>query len=86
MVWDSVGHEPPCQRIWKGLHLIAQVTAFNVLFHIVTDPWPPEVNGYEFCHFPSARVAGDWGIMVGLHNAVLKLVIKGDVHLSSVEY
>ena len=61
-------------------------TAFNILCHVVTDPWPPEVTGDEFCHFPSTRVAGDQGVMVSLHNVVPKLVIKGDVHLSSVEY
>ena len=31
MAWDSVGHELPCQKCWESLHLVAQVTAFNVL-------------------------------------------------------
>jgi len=31
-------------------------------------------------------VASDWGVMVGLHNVMPKLAIKGDIYLSTVEY
>ena len=52
MAWGSIGHVLPCQRSWEALHPIAQVTTFNVLCHIATNPWPPEVAGVKFCHFP----------------------------------
>ena len=51
-----------------------------------TDPWPPEVVDDKFSHFPLARVASDWGVVVSLHNVMPKLPIKGDIYLSSVEY
>jgi len=86
MVQDSVWDEVPHWRCWEGFCLVAQVTAFNILCHIATNPWPPEVIGNKFCHFPSSGVANDWGVMVGPHSVVPKLVIKGDIHLSSVEY
>jgi len=55
-------------------------------FATSTTPWPPEVVGDRFCCFLLARVASDWGVMVGLHNVMLKLAIKGYIYNSSVEY
>ena len=86
MVRDTIGHELSCHRWWEGIHLVSQVTGFYVFFYIATDPWPPEVAGDKFCPLLLARVASDKGVMMGFHNFMPKLTIKGDIDLSSIEY
>ena len=65
--------------------MVTQVTALDIVCHIVANPWPPKVRGDEFSCFPLSRVACYWVIMVSLHNVELELTVMRDVDLFSIE-
>ena len=85
MIRDSVGHEIASGEHWKGFHVVAKVTAFHIICHIVAHPWPPKVM-HKFHCFPSSRVSSYWIVMVIFDNIKPELIVSEDADLSSVEY
>jgi len=61
-------------KVFMQLH---RSQPFVLLCYVVEHPWPPEVERYQIGGLPSAPVAHDCRVVVGVHYVISELAIRG---------